>query len=293
MSDENEETNETAHETTDFKQVQEAFVNEVGNLVETIKGQSASLKEAPVAPTPVTPPTPTEPELTVDYLNDLADPEKEGSPGRMIQEVGRRVIAPVVANQYKLAMKAQRKMVEHDAELGEYARKHKTEITERVKALGITDNILAEDGYEDVVRGLMNADPEISKAKLDVEVAKAVAAALAERGIVDTPKDNDIPVVNKPPVGTRPPVERPGIAPSTVPNPATKTRDQAIAAVQMSTQEINDAWNLWGMDEKEAKEARHSRIEMENTLGEHGFKQAGGWPVCTLEDIGLKPVRGR
>lgn len=265
------------------------FNQAVSELVETIRSGSSTIREATAAATPkeeVVEAPIAEP-LTIERLNELADPEQGGSVGKALQEVGEKVLAPMYGKQFDTAKRLQRKLVEQNVELGEFARAHRKEVDEYITSRGVTDQVLADDGYEEHVKELMDRDPTLREARDKVKLEEAVATRLKELGY----DPEVIPTVVTPVQTSAPrPTDRPVARPSVGPGPVLLTEAQQIARVQVSEKEAKEAKDVWGMTVADVQKQRFERLKLEDELGEMGLRNVGGLPVCTLEEIGLKPV---
>lgn len=265
----------------------EAFKVAVDDFVQSLRGSADKIREtAEVAPasTPVASPATPAIDMSPAALTKLAE---EKGVGHALQMIGQHVLLPMQAGTYELAAKAQRRAIENDPEIGKFARSHRKEIDSKVKTSGTTDENLARNGYEDVVRSLYEADPDIRKEREDTAVEARIAKLKEEGKILEPTAEGDPPAAPVLPRTSHPLSERPGPAPKAAQTPTQKTREQQIAATAMTDEELGFMGKHFHMSPAEARKQRFERIEIEKKYGEHGLKNIEGYPVCSLEDVGL------
>jgi len=253
------------------------FSQNVSELVESIKGVPAAIRGAVAdAAKPLTPEPAPQSQLTEERLNEVAQEYGIGAAMKILAVEG---MVPMQMQNYNLLAKRNLRDVEKDSELGGWAKEHRAEIDAKVKADGISAQYLAEHGYEGVVRSLRDLDPTVREAEIKAEVDRQLAERVAAGGYVPTP------------IRTPPPVGRPGAPPALGSPPVNltsqQTRDEAIAAVEMSAQDVDFQKRYFRLTPEQAKRQRYEREALEKKHGEHGLKALGGYPICTLTDLGI------
>jgi hypothetical protein len=266
----------------------------VAGLVDSIKGSTDSIRKAATdAASAAPPPTPAMPApapMTEESLNKLADDKGVGA---VIKEVGEKVLGPMHAHNLKLAADRERRFIEKDPDVGDWAKDNKKTIDAKIKADGITDQYIAEHGYESIVQQLRLADPDVRNA--DVE---ARAQVLLDAKIKDMQEKGELPTADatNTPVSAATaaayPVDRPGTAPRAVTAPKAKSEEQAIAAVQIPAEELEFGRRYFHMSPADMQKQRYERQQLEAKYGEMGIKAMGGYPVCTLESLGIPDPEG-
>ena len=264
------------------------FGESVTDLINKMDGAATRFEDVSVRATapPAPAPAPEVP-LTKERINEIAaDPEK--GIGEVLQEGGRTVLGPMAAQPYLLQKKSNRRAIEKDPELGKLAKKHAKAVDTYIKEHNISDVELATEGFEPVLKAVLAGDPEFQeeranaradeivaerKKKEDEDAAAAIIAAGPAPGPVVRPSE-------RPHVGAV-------VAPSAEPS---KTEAEEIAKIDMDAEELEFQRRYFKMTPEQAKRARFERLRMEKTHGGPlGIKGLGGYPIATLEDIGLGP----
>lgn len=256
-------------EDLELKKVQEEFAKGVAEMTEAIRASTAA-----VAPKPAAPAAPTV-DLSVEGLDRMA---KEQGVGKMIQAVGQHVLLPMQEQTYDLAIKANRRLVEKDPELGKWAKKHKTAVDAAIKA---DPRRAAEDGVDGIVRSLRDGDTEFQGERVEAEVQRRLTEERAK-----APEPVPGPYLTPAP---RVPVDRPAPVSSGSPAPAAPTTLSAeIAAIPVSDDEVTEFRRLVpGGTKEDIQIHRHARLQAQKDMVQ--YNRQGGVPICSLEEIGQAP----
>lgn len=255
-----------ANETVDseLKRTQDEFEAAVRDMTANIKAQTAGMSAAE----PVRPTVPSV-DLSPDGLTKLAN---EKGVGAALQAVGQHVLAPMQNEAYELAVKTQRRVVERDAELGKWAKKHSKDVDAAIKA---DPARVANEGVDTIVRDLRDRDEEYRNERVEVEVVRRLAEEKAKLAPTAPPM----------PVTSRPPVDRPGLPVAAAPAaPSNLAAD--IAAVEINP----DAFAIFQQlvpegTEDDFRKERYAMDQDVKRLGAAGIRKAGGYPICTMDEI--------
>lgn len=256
-------------------QAAESLKSAVDALADKIREGTARIDAASVAPKPVAAPVAPAPVFTPETLVTLC--EQAGLPKEaagVFVEFAKNVVAPIYSSQITGEAKRNKREAERDPETGPLMKRYAVEIDTIIRQRGITDAYLAENGYTDIARLAAANDPKYFEERVAAEVAKR-APAVAPAA----------PAIIVPGVAPRPPVEGVAAAGAPQPAPAPKTRDEEIARVQVTREEVDLHRTVFGMTEKDLKKQKLEIAELTRELGPLGLKQAGGMPICRLEDM--------
>jgi hypothetical protein len=266
----------------------------VAGLVDSIKGSTDSIRKAATdAANATPPPTPAQPApepMTEESLNKLADDKGVGA---VIKEVGEKVLGPMHAHNLKLAADRERRFIEKDADVGKWARENRKVIDAKIKSDGITDQYIAEHGYEKIVEQLRLEDPDVRNADVEARAQVLLDAKikeLQEKGELPTSDATNTPASAATVAAY--PVDRPGVAPTASPKPKAKTEEQAIAAVKIPAEELEFGRRYFHMSPADMQKQRYERQQLEAKYGEMGLKAMGGYPVCSLASLGIPDPEG-
>jgi len=254
----------------ELKKVQEEFAKGVAEMTEAIKASTAA-----VAPKPAAPAAPAI-DLSPEGLDRMA---KEQGVGRVMQAVGQHVLVPMQDQAYDLAIKANRRLVEKDPELGKWAKKHKASVDAAIKA---DPRRAAEDGVDGIVRSLRDGDSEFQNERVEVEVQRRLAEEKAKAlELVPGPYLTPAPRV---PVDRPSPVSSPSASPAAAPT----TLSAEIAAIPVSDDEVTEFRRLVpGGTREDIQIHRHARLQAQKDMVQ--YNRQGGVPICSLEEIGQAP----
>jgi hypothetical protein len=257
-------------EDLELKKVQEEFAKGVAEMTETIRAATAAAAPKPVAPT-----TPAV-DLSAEGLDRMA---KEQGVGKVMQTIGQQVLVPMQEQAYDLAIKANRRLVEKDPELGKWAKKHKSAVDAAIKA---DPRRAAEEGVDGIVRSLRDGDSEFQNERVETEVQRRLAEEKAK-----TPEIVPGPYLTPAP---RVPVDRPApvSAPSASTPAAPTTLSAEIAAIPVSDDEVAEFRRLVpGGTREDIQIHRHARLQAQKDMVQ--YNRQGGVPICSLEEIGQAP----
>lgn len=256
---------------------EEKFDESVTKLVESISRSGEKIREATAAATaPPAPVAPQKPALTEERLNEVA---AEHGVGQAMKVFAEEAMLPLQMHNYDVAAKQAKKIAFQDPELGAWAKSHSKQIDEHVKSQGITSQYLAENGYEGVVHSLRDQDPAVRQAEIQTEAERIANEMLEARGVT-APAPKTVAAVSRPGLPPTPGSPPPNLTPQ-------QTREQAISAIEVSQADIDFQKKYFKMSPAEAKKQRYERLELEKKHGEHGLKAIGGYPICSLADLGI------
>jgi hypothetical protein len=258
-------------EDLELKKVQEEFAKGVAEMTETIRQATAA-----AAPKPAAAPAVPAVDLSAEGLDRMA---KEQGVGKVMQAVGQHVLLPMQEQAYDLAIKANRRLVEKDPELGKWAKKHKAAVDAAIKA---DPRRAAEDGVDGIVRSLRDGDSEFQNERVEAEVQRRLAEEKAK-----APEPVPGPYLTPAP---RVPVDRPApvSAPSASPATAPTTLSAEIASIPVSDEEVAEFRRLVpGGTKEDIQIHRHARLQAQKDMVQ--YNRQGGVPICSLEEIGQAP----
>jgi len=250
----------------------------VDALADKIREGTARIDAASASvPKPTAPPVAAAPVFTPETLASMC--EQAGLPKEaagVFVEFAKNVVLPVYSSQITAEARRNKRDAERDSVTGPLMKRYDKEISGIIKERGITDAYLAEHGYEDLARLAASNDPAYFEERVQAEIAKRAPAPAPAAAT---------PAVVTPGAPARHPVE--GVAPSAIPpSPrAPRNRDEEIAAVQVTREDVDLHRTVFGMTEKDLKRQRLEIAEHERELGPVGRKQALGIPICRLEDL--------
>ena len=252
----------------ELKKVQEEFAKGVAEMTEAIKATTAAVAPKPAAAPSI--------DLSAEGLDRMA---KEQGVGKVMQTIGQQVLVPMQDQAYDLAIKANRRLVEKDPELGKWAKKHKASVDAAIKA---DPRRAAEDGVDGIVRSLRDGDSEFQNERVETEVQRRLVEERAK-----APEPVPGPYLTPAP---RTPVDRPSpvSATSATSTVIPTTLAAEIAAIPISDDEVTEFRRLVpGGTREDIQIHRHARLQAQKDMTQ--YNRQGGVPICSLEEIGQAP----
>lgn len=252
----------------ELKKVQEEFAKGVAEMTESIRSATAAVTPKPAAAPAV--------DLSAEGLDRMA---KEQGVGKVMQTIGAQVLVPMQEQAYDLAIKANRRLVEKDPELGKWAKKHKSAVDAAIKA---DPRRAAEDGVDGIVRSLRDGDSEFQNETVEARVQQRLTEERAK-----APEPVPGPYLTPAP---RVPVDRPSPVSASSPTSAAAptTLSAEIAAIPVSDDEVTEFRRLVpGGTKEDIQIHRHARLQAQKDMTQ--YNRQGGVPICSLEEIGQAP----
>lgn len=172
--------------------------------------------------------------------------------------------------------KLQKQVAEKDPELKPLMRRYSKEIAEAVRGRG-GDSWIAENGYEGLVREIAGKDPKYVEEK---------DAALKKTAV------DEYIAAHPQPGAPGPSQEGVSIVP-VVASPTPKPNDDAaLAAIQITAEEMEVAGPVFGMTKRDAQiQKQEIAAWTVKAGGKIGLKKMGGVPICSYAEIGLPEPR--
>ena len=265
----------------ELKKVQEEFAKGVAEMTESIRSATAAVTPKPAAAPAV--------DLSAEGLDRMA---KEQGVGKVMQTIGAQVLVPMQEQAYDLAIKANRRLVEKDPELGKWAKKHKSAVDAAITrdrharleraAIKADPRRAAEDGVDGIVRSLRDGDSEFQNETVEARVQQRLTEERAK-----APEPVPGPYLTPAP---RVPVDRPSPVSASSPTSAAAptTLSAEIAAIPVSDDEVTEFRRLVpGGTKEDIQIHRHARLQAQKDMTQ--YNRQGGVPICSLEEIGQAP----
>lgn len=266
------------------------FASAVSDIVEKIRAAGERLTPADPAPAPA----PREEVLDAAALNTIAETRGVGG---AIEAVGQRILLPMQIKNYEIAARSNFDSLKRDPDLGKWAKKHAKQIEAQIKANPVK---YGDEGVESLVVAARNADEDYLTERAEARATQLIADRDAAAAAAAAPPADPAPAAPARHATERPqpPVYVPPVTRG-VPAPA-KSEADAIAAIEVTAEEVDFFTKLVPsvLDENgsmrastadDLKRQRYERLALEEKHGAIGLRQLGGYPICSLEDIGHQP----